>query len=470
MIGIGLVVAAGMPAAAQTYDVVILNGRVIDPESGLHADRSIGIRSDRIVAISKGSLRGRDTIDARGLVVAPGFIDLHRHAHGENSWRFQVKDGVTTALELEIGTADVDAWYGMADSMPGRLVNYGVAAGHIGARMRVLGDSGFMLPSGPGKGRATVSQAQEIVQLVENGLKQGAVAVGMGLAYTPEANSMEVLQVFRTAARYGASVHVHLAGGLTSLVSVLGMAAISGAPLHIAHVNSTAGDNIGSYLQAIEGARANKLDVTTEVYPYTAGATLIQSALYDNWESFPDERFATLQWAATGERLTRATFAKYRAQGGSVISHGNSEESLLLALASPLTMVVSDGGRNERDVPTHPRAAGTFSRVLGHYARETRTLSLMEALRKMTIAPAKRLEARVPEMRDRGRIRVGAYADVVAFDSAAIIDKATYTNAAVFSEGVRYVLVNGTPVVRAGEIVPGRSPGRPIRAPVAATK
>ena len=148
-----------------------------------------------------------------------------------------------------------------------------------------------------------------------------------------------------------------------------------------------------------------------------------------------------------------------------MISHSNTEEALVVALASPLTMIASDGGRNERDEPTHPRASGTFARVLGRYAREQGTIGMREALRKMTVAPAMRLEARVPEMKDRGRIRVGAFADITVFDSARVIDRSTYENAAAFSEGILHVIVNGTPVVQNGEIVPGRAPGRPIRAP-----
>jgi dihydroorotase len=217
--------------------------------------------------------------------------------------------------------------------------------------------------------------------------------------------------------------------------------------------------------------------VTTEVYPYTAGATLIQSALYDGWESWTDERFTRLQWAATGERLTRETFAKYRAQGGSVIAHSNSEEALRVSIAHPLPIFASDGGRDAADKPTHPRASGTFARVLGRYVREQNLISLTEALRRITLEPARRLEARVPEMRDRGRVRVGAYADITVFDPRTIIDRSSYTDAAQYSEGILHVVVNGVPVVRAGQfddtallqgqrvVIGSRMPGRAIRAP-----
>jgi len=458
----GVVLAASASASAQDFDLVISRGRVLDPESNLDAVRDIGIRGDRIAAISAGRLAGRDTIDARGLVVAPGFIDLHRHAHGPNSYRFQVKDGVTSSFELEIGTADVPAWYRMFGDR--RLVNFGVAAGHISARMRVLGDSGFMLSTGRGKGPATDTQVAEIARVVDAGLREGAVAVGMGLAYTPDAAPREVLEVFQVAARHGASVHAHLGSGLSSLVELIDVAAASGASLHVAHVNSSAGSEIQAFLAAVRGARARKLDVTTELYPYTAGATLIQSALFDDFESWPDAAFERFQWAATGERLTRETFRKRRAEGGSVIAHGNREEVLRESIADPLPIIASDGGRNASDQPTHPRAAGTFARILGRYVREEKLLSLSQAIRRMTLEPARRLEVRVPEMRDRGRLRVGAFADVVVFDANRIIDKATFTDAAQFSEGVTSVLVNGTPVLRDAEFVAGAAPGRAIRA------
>jgi dihydroorotase len=470
-----LLVAAGPLARSQEpLDLVIAGGRVIDPESGLDAVRHLGIRGDRIVALGREPLTGHATIDARGLVVAPGFVDLHRHAHGDGSYRFAVQDGVTTAFELEIGTPDVDAWYRVMG--PARLINFGVASGHIGARMQVLGDKGFLLPTGPGRGAATEAQVAEIVRLVETGLAEGGVAVGTGPAYTPGAGDAELMAVVGAAAKRGALVFAHL-GGRRSLDAFLRGATDLRAALHIAHVNSTAGGEIGVWLDAIRQARGRGLDVTTEVYPYTAGATLIQSALYDGWEQWPDERFASLQWAATGERLTRETFAKYRTQGGSVISHSNTEEHLRVSLADPLPVIASDGGRDLDDRPTHPRASGTFARVLGRYVRDEPAMPLGEAIRRMTLAPAQRLESRAPEMRDRGRLRVGAFADVTIFDAATVIDRSTYTDAAVASAGIVHVVVNGVPVVRQGVIddrgllqglrvlIGPRVPGRPIRAP-----
>jgi dihydroorotase len=460
--------------AQQAFDLVIAGGRVIDPESRLDAVRHIGIRGDRIAAISESPLLGRDTIDARGLVVSPGFIDLHRHAVGDISYGYAVRDGVTSAFELEIGTADVDAWYRMLG--PARLINFGVGAGHIGARMEVLGDKGFLLPTGPGRGPATPAQIAEITAIVNRGLDDGGLAVGIGTPYTPGAAVEEIAAVLDIAGRHGAFTFAHLGGSPTAATSALSLARQRGVPLHIAHLNSTAGSRIGEWLTAIKGARQQGADVTAELYPYTASATLIQSALYDGWEKLPDEAFTRLQWAATGERLTRDTFAKYRAQGGSVISHSNTEDVLRISIAEPLLMIASDGGRDLADQPTHPRASGTFARVLGHYVREQKLLTLPEALRRMTIEPARRLEARVPEMRFRGRLRTGAYADVTIFDPATVVDRSTYTNAAAYSAGIMHVIVNGSTVVRDGEfdtttvlqgqriLLGNRVPGRPIRA------
>ncbi|MGE0813144.1 MAG: amidohydrolase family protein [Vicinamibacterales bacterium] len=474
-----LLLAAAAPVltqpAAGPVDLAIAGGRVIDPESGLDGIRHVGIRGDRIVAVSAAPLEARETLDATGLVVSPGFVDLHRHAHGDRSYRFAARDGVTSAFEIEIGAQDVDAWYrGLG---PARLINFGVAASHIGARMQVLGDKGFLLPTGPGRGPATPDQVTRIVALVEAGLADGGVAVGTGPAYTPGASADELAAVFRVAAAHGAFVMAHLGGSAGGFDALMALAATTGTALHIAHVNSTAGDAVKTWLDRIRAARADGQDVTTEVYPYTAGATLIQSALYDDWETWPDARFARFQWAATGERLTRESFGRYRAQGGSVIAHGNSEESLRLGIADPLPMFASDAGRDLEDRPTHPRATGTFARILGHYVRDERVLSLPDALRRMTLDPARRLEGRVPEMRDRGRVRVGAYADITIFDPGTVIDRSSYTDAAVASEGIVHVLVNGVPVVRAGVLdetavlfgrpvqIGARMPGRPIRAP-----
>src|SRR5579864_1262325 len=202
--------AMPLPVHAQgNYDVVIANGRVMDPESRLDAVRNVGIVAGKIGAISAAPLQGKSRIDAKGLVVAPGFIDLHEHGQTAEAYRYQAHDGVTTSLELEVGTADVDKWY--ADRQGKALINFGVSVGHIPVRMKVMGDPGKFLPTGGAAHmEATPEQLAEIERSMEHGLQRGALAMGMGITYTPGASRWEIVEMFRLAAQYGAAVHVHL--------------------------------------------------------------------------------------------------------------------------------------------------------------------------------------------------------------------------------------------------------------------
>lgn len=469
-LAIGIAGNASSGAAGDQYDVVIANGRVMDPESGLDGVRNIGISGGKIRAISRDALQGKTTMDANGLVVAPGFVDSHQHGQDAENWAAKAADGVTTALELEVGVADIDGWYGGREGKA--LINYGASAGHIPVRMVVMHDPGQLLPSGDAAHReATPAEIEQIVSLLEKGLRSGALAVGLGPAYTEAATNWEITQVFRVAAKYHASCHVHIrstppgtAGNFGGFEEVMAAAAITGAPLHIVHIQSTGGPNVGEELQMISEARARGMDVTTESYPYTMGMTGIQSALFDGQESQPDSYFASLLWPATGEHLTRESFARYRKSGGMVILPSNTQENVDVAIESPLTMIASDGFLHKGQ--GHPRTAGTYARVLGHYVREKKAIDLMTALRKMTLMPARRLEARAPMFKDKGRIRIGADADITAFDPARIIDKATYEKPLQYSEGIQFVLVNGVAVVRDGKLVEGALPGRAARAPI----
>ena len=451
-----LVLAAGASACGPTSDVVIEGGRVMDPESGLDAVRNIGIVDGRVEVISSELLEGARHIQAAGLVVAPGFVDLHRHAHNEQAYRLQVLDGVTTGLELEIGTADVEAWYASREG--GQLVNYGVSMGHIGARAVAMGDPVTGLGGVTTREPATEQQVAETERLIRQGLAQGAIGVGLGSAYTPGAPMAEIERMFAVAADAGVTAFIHMRGGLQGLDSTLAAARNVGAPLHIVHANSSGGGNIVRFLAMIEAAQSAGQDVTTEAYPYGASSTGIQSALFDNWESWEDDRFNRYQWVRTGERLTRETFGRYRAEGGTVIIHGRTEEMTLAAVTSPITMIASDAM-----AAGHPRGAGTFAKVLGRYVREQGALELMDALRKMTIEPARRLEAWVPALRNKGRIRVGSDADITVFDPETVIDRATYIYGSIPSDGIEYVLVNGVLVVDGGEVVEGFRPGRAVR-------
>ena len=453
---VSIVLFASISACGVDYDTVIQGGRVMDPESGLDSVVNIGILEGQVRAISGDNLDGSQVIDATGLIVAPGFVDLHRHGQSERAYRLQVQDGVTTGLELEIGTPNAAIWY--AEREGGQLVNYGVSIGHIGVRARAMGDS--VLGSGgiTARQQSSPDQISETEQLIREGLAQGAIGVGFGTAYTPGATMDEVERMFSVAADLGVTAFVHMRGGLEGLDSTLTAANNAAASLHIVHANSSGGGNILEFLEMIQIAQDEGRDVTTEAYPYGASQTGIQSALFDDWESWDDERFERHQWVRTGERLNRETFSKYREEGGSVIIHGRTEEMTLAAVTSPLTIIASDGGTG------HPRGAGTFARILGRYVREQGALELMDALARMTILPTLRLEEFVPAMKTKGRIRVGSDADITIFDPETVIDRATYLEGSLTSDGIEYVLVNGIPVVYEGEIAEGVRPGKAIKA------
>lgn len=458
----GVLTAACAAPESATYDLVISGGRVMDPESGLDAVRYVGIRADSIAAISETPIRGEETLDASGMVVAPGFVDLHQHGQEEEAYGLMVRDGVTTAFELEVGSGDVDAWY--AEREAEQVVNHGVSSGHIPVRMRVLGDPGTFLPAGVGgSGSASDAQLNRIEQGIRDGLEAGAVAAGFGSAYTPGATMAELTRMFAVAAEYDAPIHIHMRGDASGLDSTLTAASIAGASLHIVHLNSSAGADIEGFLNMIGDAQAAGQDVTTEIYPYGAGMTEIQSALFDDWESWPDERFADHQWVATGERLTRASFGRYRAEGGTVIIHSRPEEWTQIAVSSPIPMIASDGyivdGRG------HPRSTGTYSKVLGRYVRDEGRVDLMEALSRMSLQPAQRLERRVPSMARKGRLQVGMDADITIFNLATVMDRSTYEEATIPPVGIPFVLVGGAIVVREGELT-GARPGVGVRAPV----
>ena len=466
-------------AAAQQYDVVVEGGRVMDPETGLDAVRNVGIRDGRIAKLSAEPLSGRRVIHAAGLVVAPGFIDLHQHGQEIASQRVKAFDGVTTALEMEIGVADVTQFLRSKEGHS--IIHYGTTASHVAARSLVFGSplgptgpsaqagiSGILPKSGPATDKpATADQIKRIEQRLRDEIDAGALGVGMGIQYVPGATRFEVIDMFRLAAERKMPVYTHLrsfgrtepGSDIEAVEEAIGAAAITGAPLHIVHVNSTCLLDTMECLSMIEGARARGLDVTTEAYPYIAGMTQINSALFNpGWREKLGIEYSNLVLPNTGEHLTKARFEELHKSSDAqdVLVFANTQEMVDKTIPNPLIMIASDGADG------HPRNAGTFSRVLAQYVRDKKALTLMDALRKMTLMPAQVLERSTADGHRKGRLQEGADADIVVFNPQTISDRATFEKPMEPSVGVHELLVDGTLVIDEGKLVANTYPGRAI--------
>jgi N-acyl-D-aspartate/D-glutamate deacylase len=405
--------------------------------------------------------------------VAPGFIDLHEHGQELASQRVKALDGVTTALELEIGAPDVAQFLKAKEGHS--LIHYGSSASHVAARSAVFGTPlppGAMLPkSGPATDQpATAEQIERIRARLRAELDAGGLAIGMGIQYTPGASRLEVIDMFRLAAERSLPVYTHVrssgriepGSSIESVSEVIGAAAITGASLHIVHINSSCTRDSLECLSMIEGARVRRLDVTTEAYPYIAGMTAINSALFNpGWQEKMGISYGELLLPDTGERLTKERFDALHNSNTThfVVIFSNTQEMVDQVIKHPLVMIASDG------LAGHPRNAGTFSRVLAQYVREKGTISLIDALRKMSLMPAQMLERSTAEARQKGRLQEGYDADIVVFDARTISDRSTYEKPMEPSIGVRYLIVGGTIVVNEGKIVPDVFPGRALKGP-----
>jgi dihydroorotase-like cyclic amidohydrolase len=485
-----------------SHDLVLAGGRVVDPETGFDRVSDVGINGDSVTAVGDG-LVGARTVDVGGLVVAPGFVDLHSHAQTLPGRRLQACDGVTTALDLEAGRAPVEIAYAR-EAKRGSPINYGFSASWAAARMHVVAngplDGGATAIFGGLMGTewrraATAAQVARILDQISTDLAAGAIGVGVLIGYTPGVDPAEYLALAELAAAAGVPTFTHsrdivelapetLIDGAEEVVRAAGT---TGAHMHYCHINSTSGRHIDRVLALVGRCQAEGARVTTEAYPYGSGSTAIGAAFFA-----PErlrERFrstTSLTYLPTGERIADdARLRELRATdpGGLVIAEFLDESEpgdaalLRRSLAFPDAIVASDGmppiwtdtaGMDVTawplppEVVTHPRTAGTFGRALRLWRQES--APLMEAVRRATLLPAEVLQGAVPAMRRKGRVQAGTDADLVVFGEARVTDQATYADSTRPSSGIAHVIVGGTFVVRDGKLVPDALPGRPVRA------
>ena len=489
--------AEGQTSAEEPrrFELVIRRGRVIDPETGLDGIRDVGIEAGRILAISEKALQGDVELDATSLVVAPGFIDLHSHSPTPLGQSYQATDGVTTALELEAGAYPLAAFGRLVRERP--LINYGASAGYASIRADVklgirrpdllidesrpvgllgwwtVARSIFVEPMALFTEAPSDDQRMQFQQTLRTALDDGGIGIGLALDYMSEAvDEREVRAVFAVAGERQVPVFIHLRRGVngdpSGLREALSAAREANAPLHICHIPNNAMGNIELFLKEIRSARAQGLDVTTELLPYNAGAAPISAAVFGrDWRTIYNIDYEDVEWAASGERFNQAMFAEYRENhpDGFIVHHYIDEAWTRRALVEPGVIVVSDLLPMKDEAINVAPHNGAFAKVLGRYVRDTPLLDLSTAIAKMTLLPARRLESVAPIFRRKGRIQVGADADVTVFDPATVIDRATYADAYQPSSGIVHVLVNGVPVVRGGVLQSDVFPGRLLTGP-----
>ncbi len=490
------------------YDLVLAGGRVIDPETQLDAVRNVGIIGHTIAAVSEETLEGSVSIDVGGLVVAPGFIDPHSHSNQYlPTMRAMVLDGITTALDLEAGGSPGTAGYDKAER-EGRPINFGFAANWAEIRCRVLGGVGgdgtigglskLMANATPRQlGLATEQETKQITEMISDEIDGGALGIGILLGYLPDAGHDEYYDITALAAEKDVVTFTHSRTSFNVIepkaayegaAEIVAAAAGTGAHVHYCHINSTSSRAIGRVLDLVSGARERGVRITTEAYPWGAASTVIGAA-YLAPETLPQKliKSTDIEYIRTGERVaTNERLEELRAQdpGGPCIIHfldeSNSDDLELIrkALLFPGGSLCTDGlpyqvgaefleGVGNWPVPEeatcHPRTVGTYAKLLGQCVRNWGWMSLSDAIGRGSLAPAQILEESVPAMRKKGRVSVGADADIIVFDPETVDCRATYKNPRKTSVGFRHVIVNGEFVLRDSELILDAMPGRAIR-------
>ncbi|MCK9857568.1 amidohydrolase family protein [Paenibacillus sp. ATY16] len=455
--------ASGAAVSETVYDTVIAGGRVMNPETGLDKKGwNIGVNGSRIAIVTSKPLKGKHVINAAGLIVAPGFIDnLSYNPNPLGVWN-KIADGVTTNIAMHGGTSTPKEWYNYyaKSTTP---VHFGASFFYTEARNR-YGLSRY--------DSARPEQIAEMVKQAEQALNNGALGISFSLEYVPGITAAEIVPMMQLAYDYNVPVYFHArysdmeepGTNMDALNELIGYAWRTGAAVHIDHINSTGGTfSMKRSLSLLEAVRKQGLDITACVYPYDYWGTFLNSTRFDEgWQSRFRITFRDLQIAGTNHRLTEETFGRYRAEGKLAVAYAIPEQDVVKALKAPYVMIGSDAilepGHNN-----HPRASGTFARTIGRYVREKHTLSLMDALAKMSLMPAHRLEKQAPALRKKGRLAKGMDADIVIFDYKTIKDRSTVEHPEQLSDGIRYVLVGGRLVLDNGKLNKDIQAGQPVR-------
>lgn len=470
-LAISLVLFSCQSTEEKTYDIVIENARVIDPQTNTDEVLNVAITGNKIAEISKSELKGKKTIDGTGKILSPGFIDLHAHGQTNVENEYQAFDGVTTALELEIGVDTLVEYYNARTD--NALINFGASACQLAYRNKVVANNDRVYPTIYSELQDSVAELalsedkfDKLRDKLKYALNNGAIGIGIPVGYLPNASIEEIADVYAFAGEANVPVFSHVReGGAIAFQQAISDAILNKTQLHICHLTSMARKDVDFCLKEIEKAQALGFPITTELYPYTAGNTEIGSAIFnEGWQDRLGCNHGDLQWVETNERLTPETFDKYREEGGSVIVHMMKEQWVDKVISSDISMIASDGGGYS---PTgHPRASGTFSKTIREYVNEKKLISINTAIKKMTLMPAQVLEAVAPEMKLRGRIQKGCYADVILFELDAVKDNATYESGFERASGMEYVIVNGTILIENGALQTNTFPGKGIKSEI----
>lgn len=491
----------------ELYDIVIINGRVIDPETGLDAVRNVGIKGGKIAAVTEDPIQGKESIDAKGHVVCPGFIDMHQHNTGYAfGQKLALRDGVTTPMELELGIYPVKPWY---ESMAGKSrTNYGASVGSVPIRETILNPDlkdqyhGYFILDvlHPEKTKTTMKWSKEhatseqIVQferMMEEGLQQGSVGVGHAAGYMVDGCSQqEAMIVQKMAGKYGQSSFVHArfssqmppTSGLLAFFEMMAPQEVYGGGIVFQHASAQALRDTVPALELFDAAREKGIQVIGEIYPYDYGASIVGAdyLVPDNYGPNMGRDYKDIIVISDLEPLTKERYDEIMktAPMTPAMFYNAQEEDVVKGLAHPSSVVGSDAfaytdrktGEIALDWDTpydsvngHPRGAGTHARILSWTREKKLDIPLSLAVSKMTYMIAKYLEDNgVPQMADKGRIQEGKDADITIFDPETVQDKATMQAGGLPSSGIPYVLVNGTVMVRNSETVDDVFPGKPI--------